>query len=344
MFILTLFFGKIHKLCEKMVNSLNKNFYNTVLSQAFSPCGNLLVVGDIFGAIHIFLLKKILNSENNLSKEELTPKFCHTVKEDLQINSLLSTQTHLIVGCVGEVIGYTWRNLKANKFTQAWTIELPENKDGFNKTDVNCMILNEENGQLYAGCGDNNIYVFDLETRKLLKTLDKHKGYIHAISTINNELVSGGEDGLMNIWDLKTTKVVHKIEPSTDSKVARPNLGNWIGAVSANEDYILCGGGVRLSLWHYRFLSNFTVYPIDDQGIHVAEIYDDKILAGGRSRLFYHMNFVGDMITEIPTSSVTTYSAMHQDSPSKILTIAGSSPKIDICSNFMYRDQQLSLY
>lgn len=106
----------------------------------------------------------------------------------------------------------------------------------------------------------------------------------------------------------------------------------------------LCGGGPRLSLWHFRSLNNSTVFPIDDQGIHVAQFWEDAVLAGGRANLFYKMNFNGDIISEIPTSSVTVYSAVHQEEPFKALCLAGSSPKIDVCSNFNYRDQVLSLY
>lgn len=86
------------------------------------------------------------------------------------------------------------------------------------------------------------------------------------------------------------------------------------------------------------------MFPIADQGIHVAEIYQDKIFAGGRSPFFYQMSFNGDIVTEIPTSPVTTYSAVHQDDPYQALCIAGSSPKIDVCSNFIYKNLQLSLY
>ncbi|KAJ8930726.1 hypothetical protein NQ314_016455 [Rhamnusium bicolor] len=328
-----------------MVNKLNKAFYNTVLSQAFSPCGNYLVLGDIYGVLSIFHLSKIIQPESNLSKEELTPKNRITVKEDLQVNSLLTTQTHLIVGGVGVIYAYLWKNIKNSKNVQSvWTIDIPNHRDTFDKTDVNCLLYNDDTGHIYAGCGDNSIYVFDIESRKILKTLSKHKDYIHCLTTNGNDLISGGEDGLVNIWDMRTYKISNKIEPYRDDKVVRPELGNWIGAVSSNEDYLLCGGGTRVSLWHYRFLTNSTVFPIDDKGIHVAEIYNDKIFAGGRSRLFYQMSFVGDIISEIATSAVTTYSAIHQEQPFPVLSIAGSSPKIDICSNFMYKNQQLSLY
>ncbi|XP_018562227.1 THO complex subunit 6 isoform X2 [Anoplophora glabripennis] len=292
-----------------------------------------------------YSLSKIVHPENNLSKEELTPKNRFTVKDGLPINSLLTTQSHLIVGGVGEIFAYQWKSVKTSKNVQpVWSIDIPGQKGIFDKTDVNCLLYNEDTGHVYAGCGDNNIYVFEIESRKLLKTLSKHKDFIHCLTINGNDIISGGEDGLVNIWDLRTYKVSNKIEPHLNDKVVRAEIGHWIGAVSSNEDYVLCGGGPRLSLWHCRFLSNSTIFPIDDKGIHVAEIFNDKILAGGRSRLFYQMTFIGDIISKIPTSAVTTYSAIHQEEPFQLLSIAGSSPKIDICNNFMYKNQQLSLY
>ncbi|CAH1154292.1 unnamed protein product [Phaedon cochleariae] len=322
---------------------LTKDFYNTILSQTFSPCGNYLVVGDIYGELSIFHLSKIVEAEALLSKDDLTPKNRFTVKGDYQVNSLLTLPNHLLVGGVGEIFAYCWKAIKTTKKPQlAWSIEIPEQKDDIGKTDVVALQFDEDKNLIYAACGDN-VYIFHLETRKLLKTLSNHTDYLHCITKFGNDLLSSGEDGTVNIWDLRTYKVSNKIEPHVNESVARPELGKWIGALSANEDYVLCGGGPRLSLWHYRFLSTSTVFPLDDKGIHVAEIYKEKILAGGISKLFYQMSFVGEIVSEIPVSAVTTYSAIHQDEPFKVLSLAGSSSKIAICSNFLYKNQQLSL-
>lgn len=98
------------------------------------------------------------------------------------MNSLLTTETHLIVGGVGVIYAYTWKNIKTSKTVQpAWTIELPCNQDVFDNVDVNCLLYNQESRQIYAGCGDNKIYIYDLETRKLLKILDSHSDYIHCL-------------------------------------------------------------------------------------------------------------------------------------------------------------------
>jgi THO complex subunit 6 len=290
-------------------------------------------------------LSKLVNQGSTITKEDQLPKNTFTIKEDVQINSLLSTKSFLIVGTVGEILAYTWKNVKLSKKPScSWSIDIPNAKDSFDKPDVNYLVLDDEDNLLYAACGDNNVYSFNLETRKEVRTLKGHKNYVHCLNYSNNKIVSGGEDGLVIIWDVKSPTPVNKIEPFTRDKVVRPELGNWIGGVGINDDWLLCGGGPRLSLWHLRSMNISTVFPIDDKGIHVAEMFQDKIFAGGRSTLFYQMSFNGDIITEIPTSPVTTYTAVHQDEPFQTLCIAGSSPKIDVCSNFIYKNLQLSLY
>lgn len=96
-------------------------------------------------------------------------------------------------------------------------------------------------------------------------------------------------------------------------------------------------------MYHFRSLSASTIFPLEDNGIHFAEVMENRLLAGGRMDNFCTLDFNGDVISRIPTSCVTVYSVVHQDEPYKAVCIAGSSPKIDICSNFNYKDQVLSL-
>ncbi|KAL3270105.1 hypothetical protein HHI36_009163 [Cryptolaemus montrouzieri] len=327
-----------------MTTNSIKAFYNTILCQTFSPCGNYFVAGDIYGKISVFHLSRLINLDVKLSKEEQFPKYSFVIDPNIQINSLISTDTFLIVGTVGEIRAYLWKSIKTSKSVNCvWSIDIPNIKDGLDKPDVNCLYFIKDKDLLLAGCGDNNIYVYQIETRKVLKVLSEHTDYIHDLTVLGNDLISGGEDGLVCIWDLRDYKRINTIQPYLNNDIDRPELGKWIGAVGYNEDYLICGGGPRLSLWHFRSLNHSTIFPIEDKGIHIAEIYQDKIFAGGRSPYFYQMCFNGDIIAEIPTSGVTTYSAIHQEEPYKALCIAGSSRKIDVCSNFIYRDLVLTV-
>lgn len=134
--------------------------------------------------IHLSL-SKVINPESSLTKQDQLPENSFIVQENVQINSLLSTNKHLIVGGFGEIYGYLWKSIKTSKDAKpSWKIELPNVKDSFDKAEVNCLSSNADSSRLYAGCGDNNIYVFALEDGKLVQTLTGHKDYIHCICNL----------------------------------------------------------------------------------------------------------------------------------------------------------------
>lgn len=44
------------------------------------------------------------------------------------------------------------------------------------------MVYSTMNHLLYAGCGDNNIYIISLEDGKILRTMQGHTDYIHDLA------------------------------------------------------------------------------------------------------------------------------------------------------------------
>ena len=80
------------------------------------------------------------------------------------------------------------------------------------------------------------------------------------------------------------------------------------------------------------------VFELPDEGIHVADIYEERIIVGGAMPYLYHLNFKGTTLAKVPVSSSTIYSVVHRENPNKILSASGSSNLIDVCTNFNYRE------
>ena len=80
------------------------------------------------------------------------------------------------------------------------------------------------------------------------------------------------------------------------------------------------------------------IFDIPDEGIHVADIYEERIIAGGAMPHTYHLSYQGEILAKVPTSCRTAYSIVYRETPHKILSVAGSSNNIDVCTNFNYRE------
>merc|ERR1719481_1976605 len=211
------------------------------------------------------------------------------------------------------------------------------------------VVLEEGTGErLVLGAGDNNLYIFDLETRALVSLLESHSGLIHSVDCGISEsgsarlLASGSEDGSVKLWDQRKKEPVHSLQPSDQSDLVRPHCGRYIGAVGLSRDWLACGGGPRLALWHLRSLAPAATLPPEEQEVKVVLFHDEVIMVGGGGGVMYQASFSGEVTAEVTTSSRVTYSLALQQNPS-ILCVAGSSSWVDICApNFNYRDATIS--
>lgn len=158
-----------------------------------------------------------------------------------------------------------------------------------------------------------------------------------------DNLYSASEDGLVNIWDRRHGKVVNSLNPHTNPKLNRPQFGKWIGSVCANDDWIVCGGGPRASLWHLRTMECTTVFPFPDK-VHVTGFLDESVMVAGHCNRLYQFSFTGTTTAEISLSASAVYSVVWQTEPTKVMAIAGTSNEVDICQNFNYKDISLKLY
>ncbi len=130
----------------------------------------------------------------------------------------------------------------------------------------------------------------------------------------------------------------------------RPRLGKWLGDVSINGDWLATGGGPKPSIWHLKSKCS-TAIP-DDPGSQVSPIFvtqiikddDLRVLIGGQYPFVNQYDFNGGLKSELKTSSSCIYSvASTTQSDFKVLSLAGSNSKIDLCThNFSYTDNSIN--
>lgn len=293
--------------------------------------------------------------ENNLTDndEEQTIRLKNSLTKPIQvlkvadntkILSLSFYNNFLIIGTCGLIVGYTW--LKNRLTKKSWEIHISSASKDFaeQQNDINCLWLNRQTGILYAGCGDNNVYGINLEDGKVFRQFIGHTDYIHWLDgDTDHNLYSASEDGSVKFWDTREKRSVNQVEPYKNEKLNRASFGKWLGTVAVTDDWLICGGGPRVSLWHLRSLECTTVFPFAKKP-YISGFIDDIVYVGGDYNHLCQYNLKGDLTAELALSSSSVYSVVQQLEPKKFMSIAGSSNNLDICTDFKYKDIVLTLY
>lgn len=326
-----------------------RKYYTVIYSQCFSPCNKYLVAASNYGEIAVFTVSHFLSVEEEDGGNSQRCPFYKFSAHTGSIFAMVMSEDFLISGGNGEIFAWNWDKLKKKSAEKCWALSIPQG-ESIVQPEVNALVVSGRDSEqklLIAGCGDNKIYVWDIETRTLLSMLDRHSDYIHDLALASNgmQLYSAGEDGAVLSWDVRTLRrETFHIEPFKHEELQRPRFGKWIGCVSVEtgDDWLVCGGGPSLCIWHIPMSSPATCLVDLARPAHVAHFYDDMVVAGGGEPNLYHWTFSGDLKAKIETSASSLYSvAFHLGPPQKGLCVAGSSCKIDVCTNFLYRDFSL---
>ncbi|XP_078679682.1 THO complex subunit 6 homolog [Branchiostoma floridae x Branchiostoma belcheri] len=324
---------------ETEMLSQRRQLYTTVFSQSFSPCGRFVAVCDNFGRITLFSLAASLSAD---AKEDSRKPVFTFQAHNGPVYSLSSTERFLISAGTGDIKAWSWPDILKKSPKVQWSLSPPFNHS-FDNPETNSVVITKD-GTLCSGCGDNNVYLWDMQTGTCTSTLKGHTDYIHALTLRSNDqqLVSAGEDGAIRIWDLQDSReAAHVLEPYKHDVCARPEQGRWIGcvAVDSGDDWLVCGGGPSLSLWHMRSMTPVVAFSSPDSCQNVVMFQEDQIMSAGSSPCVNHWSMNGELRSQVPCTPPCIYSlAINTNSASyKVLSAAGSSAKVDIFTNFGYK-------
>ncbi|KAM7355188.1 THO complex subunit 6-like [Cochliomyia hominivorax] len=317
-----------------------KRFYNCILAQTISSSGKYLFAGNRDGDIFVQRLNDL-----QISEHPYEPIQIYSQSEDVEINCLSFHRDFLIVGSIGVVYGLKWLEEKGELINRrAWEVKIPMKVDAIEVPDVNFMWIKPETDCLFVGCGDNVIYEITLEDGRIVRDFKGHEDYIHGVSGYGvNKLYSASEDGTVRFWVSNEKDSVTLLEPYKRENLCRPEMGKWQGSLAVNEDWLVCGGGPKLSLWHLRTMECTNEFPFPGK-VHVTDFVEDMIFVGGEhtNGQFYAMN--GKLRADIKTENTAIYSSVWQLEPQRIMSIAGFSNWLSILNDFRFLDSKIELY
>ncbi|XP_067421793.1 THO complex subunit 6 homolog isoform X2 [Emydura macquarii macquarii] len=308
----------------------------TVFSQSVSPCGKYLAAGNNYGEIAIFSLSAALSSE---AKEESKKPVVSFTAHDGPVYTMVSTDRQLLSASNGEVRAWNWSDIVKKGCKEAWS-RRPPYRSSLEVPEINSLQLNPKDNSLLLAGGDCAVHVMDLESGTFTHKFQGHSDYVHCLALRDQfqECLSGSEDGTVRMWDLRTGAQVQVIEVHKYEECSRPQNGKWIRCLATDCDWMVCGGGPALTLWHLRSVTPTTVFPLPPCQQHVM-FYQDLILSAGHSPTINHLQISGEIRAQIPCTPHSVHSlCINEHSPEhKVLTAAGSSHKVDVFTNFSYR-------
>ncbi|CAG5121691.1 unnamed protein product [Candidula unifasciata] len=297
--------------------ALQYMLHTIVFDTSFSPCGRYLAAANKFGDVALFSLTAALAPD--VRDEAKYPVFTFNVYKNGGVYSLTSTDTLLICAGEGDIQAYKWSDIISKNARVAWSLAIPK-KGVFSHPEVNSCVVYEDNDSLTG-----------------------HTDYIHSVALKDEGkgLISAAEDGTARIWDLRAKEAVHVVKPFEHEMCTRPHMGKWLQCLAMDEEnyWLLLGGGPTLAAWHLKTLTPAVTFDTPGVAQNVTMFYEDKIFSAGSSNVLNHWSITGEHKMGVPVSPVSVYSiGINSASKSnKVMVVAGSCEKLDVCTNFGYR-------
>jgi len=215
---------------------------------------------------------------------------------------------------------------------------------GSSAPETNAVAWLPQGGGLAAAHGDGQVAVYSLETGQRTASLAGHPGgSMTVVATKSNTLVSGGDDSVVRMWDVRTQKAVRSFLPFTGESTATGTM-KASGAlplvncldVDPSETWMVCGGTCHyLTLWHLGSGTLTAALPTAAP-VQCALFDDTQIVSGGSEGYVSFWSHNGKLVARPPTECPSVYTLASNAACStpvpmpKALLAGGQGPAIDV--------------
>ncbi|CAG5097032.1 Oidioi.mRNA.OKI2018_I69.XSR.g14900.t1.cds [Oikopleura dioica] len=293
--------------------------YRSIFAQTFSRNGSTLYIGDNLGKITTY----------NVTRWSKTQEF------QTQLHSILFILEYkgiLIAGGIGGLV----------------TLILSEegrisNGKRITSESYNTALILEDQDVLIGGGPRGILYTIDLNVFHIIKEdIDSHKDAIQcsSMSIDRGIFCTASEDGLVHIWDIKSQEITRTILPYENEELNRPERGRFISCCSMIGDWLICGGGPRVGLWHVSSGELANILDIEEDVPLSMLSSPERIFVGGSRSVVYQFQRNGSKISTVEATSQFVYSI--QKSLKGHMLVSGSTRTVDIYKN-NYKAQELSV-
>lgn len=208
--------------------------------------------------------------------------------------------------------------------------------------DANAAEVYED--RLFAGGRTGTLGIIDLNNGMILGTIKAaHTDAIQALSASSRQLLASvGEDGNVNIWDLRSSSIttpVKVLQPFLHSMTKTKDPSKYLSCCSFRGDWIVTGGGPKTALWHLGSGEPSQVLELGDDSPLCSLSAEGRVLVGGSGGKIHQFQNNGTKISGVPVSSPLVYSI--RESPNGYLFAAGNTNVIDVYRNYGHRIHQL---
>ncbi|WP_166830837.1 WD40 repeat domain-containing serine/threonine protein kinase [Thalassoroseus pseudoceratinae] len=151
-------------------------------------------------------------------------------------------------------------------------------------------------------CKDGNVYIYDVETGKLLQTIPAHPGLVcDATWTADGTLLTCGDEPWIRLWDATTTQPLGKIGPNPGDRIITRL------ALSHNDQWLAAAQGAHMTVWDRTTNTQRMSFTVPSRVTSVAFSPNDDWVAFGSLESKTRLLPCKDR------TNPTTYESSHRD-------------------------------